>query len=82
MNRITVILGIVTLSLVAVLYRWETTVIPVGYLVRTDRWTGTVWVTAAGKPIWRPVEEPFQAVPLELFQSTATTGGFGAATNP
>ncbi|MFO1460529.1 MAG: hypothetical protein U1G08_14105 [Verrucomicrobiota bacterium] len=71
MSKIAVILGTATLLLVAVLSRWETSVIPVGYLVRTDRWTGTVWVTGAGKPTWHPVEEPTTAIPWEKFQPTA-----------
>lgn len=71
MNKIAVILGTVALLTMAVLSRWETTVIPVGYLVRTDRWTGNVWVTGAGKPTWHPVEEPTTVVPWEKFQPTA-----------
>lgn len=81
MNKFAVILGTMALLLMAVLSRWETTVIPVGYLVRTDRWTGNVWVTGAGKPSWHPVEEPTTVVPWEKFQPTAlllsSTNGAG-----
>lgn len=70
MNTFAAILGAMALLLLAVLSRWETSVIPVGYLVRTDRWTGNVWVTGAGKPTWHPVEEPSTVVPWEKFQPT------------
>ncbi len=73
MGKATLALGVLSLFAAAMLCRWETTAIPVGYLIRTDRWTGAVWVAPAGRPVWKTVEEPSMEVPWDSFQAPPGT---------